>query len=301
MGKTILYLVGAGYSGSTLLNRLIGCHPDVISVGEIHHFKKAWLDGQCGCGLLVRNCRFWKDVYKAFCQRFSVSTDFIYSSKCLLYHVPHRKFDTSIHFWKNWPKEQFILQNYLLYEAVFEKTRKSVIVDSSKSAHRAALVAEIGRKFHINVRFIHIIRSAKAVCYSHLRKKRIKREKHVFKPMLIWYLDNRKAEALVKNEWVHKENILHLTYEDLVEKPIVILNYIFSWIGLKQQPDILNDFGECVHHDIGGNPMRFDPEKNKKIVPDDEWMEGLSNLNKLIINAFIGRYENKLRSKCIKV
>src|SRR5258706_786037 len=60
----VLFIGGMGRSGSTLLDRMLGSAPGVVSVGEL---RKFWRRGVvtnelCGCGQPIRECPFWRDV-----------------------------------------------------------------------------------------------------------------------------------------------------------------------------------------------------------------------------------------------
>ena len=64
MNPTVLYLGGAGRSGSTLLERMLGQLPDAVAVGEIVHLVRRGLldDEDCGCGCPFSVCPFWTKV-----------------------------------------------------------------------------------------------------------------------------------------------------------------------------------------------------------------------------------------------
>lgn len=56
----ILYLMGAGRSGTTLLSRLLDLEDDHRAIGEIKYLgsKKTWAL-PCGCGLIHTDCSVW--------------------------------------------------------------------------------------------------------------------------------------------------------------------------------------------------------------------------------------------------
>ncbi len=62
MDKTVVFIGGTAYSGSTLLNLVIANDPQGFSCGEVHAFVHPYLDyhwrPNCGCGDL--DCRFWQ-------------------------------------------------------------------------------------------------------------------------------------------------------------------------------------------------------------------------------------------------
>jgi len=54
----ILYIVGAGRSGSTILDIALGNSPEICSSGELVRLpERGWLDDQyCACGERVKRC-----------------------------------------------------------------------------------------------------------------------------------------------------------------------------------------------------------------------------------------------------
>src|SRR5207302_427627 len=61
---TVLFIGGAGRSGSTLLDRLLGRRPGFVSAGEVVHLWRRGLseDQLCGCGERFSDCPFWQKV-----------------------------------------------------------------------------------------------------------------------------------------------------------------------------------------------------------------------------------------------
>lgn len=57
-----LFIIGLGHSGSTLLGRMLGCHPDAVFVGELLRLEQALGRSQarCSCGDLVAECPVWQ-------------------------------------------------------------------------------------------------------------------------------------------------------------------------------------------------------------------------------------------------
>ena len=60
----LLYIIGDGRSGSTLLNIALGNHPDAVAAGELCNVQRyLWRqDNWCSCGTPVHECSFWGAV-----------------------------------------------------------------------------------------------------------------------------------------------------------------------------------------------------------------------------------------------
>ncbi len=67
----VIYIMGWGRSGSTILSSILGQMDGFLQVGEI---RTIWSDGFdqnriCGCGKPFLECDFWTRVFKDFSRR----------------------------------------------------------------------------------------------------------------------------------------------------------------------------------------------------------------------------------------
>jgi len=60
----VLYVMGAGRSGTTLLGRVIGAHDGYVNVGELRFlWQRGILEARsCGCGRPIPSCYLWSQV-----------------------------------------------------------------------------------------------------------------------------------------------------------------------------------------------------------------------------------------------
>lgn len=72
----VIYIIGAGRSGSTLLDTVLASHPDVVGVGELVNLHSAgWTSNEvCACGKLGTECDFWTRVRTAWQRRVPEAT-----------------------------------------------------------------------------------------------------------------------------------------------------------------------------------------------------------------------------------
>lgn len=62
----IIYIAGAGRSGSTLLSLLLSQHPDVTNLGQIRDvFFAAKRGARCSCGARLTDCDFWGGIVRS--------------------------------------------------------------------------------------------------------------------------------------------------------------------------------------------------------------------------------------------
>ena len=61
----ILYIAGYGRSGSTLLDIVLGNHPENVGVGEVSFLLNDWANRsrRCSCGVPYQECEFWKNLF----------------------------------------------------------------------------------------------------------------------------------------------------------------------------------------------------------------------------------------------
>ncbi len=67
----ILFVLGLGRSGSTLLGSLLGSHPDVVNTGELLRLEEAVAapDSKCACGLPLADCADWWRLFEGIPQK----------------------------------------------------------------------------------------------------------------------------------------------------------------------------------------------------------------------------------------
>lgn len=76
-----LFILGLGHSGSTLLGRMLGSHPDAVYMGELLRLEKALKNPAdlCSCGVRVAECPVWQrrlallpETVKTDCQHWDL-------------------------------------------------------------------------------------------------------------------------------------------------------------------------------------------------------------------------------------
>jgi hypothetical protein len=69
----ILYLMGAGHVGSTVIDVVIGAHPRIESLGEAWKLPSAWAEPAservCACGAAIHACAFWQEARRLWAER----------------------------------------------------------------------------------------------------------------------------------------------------------------------------------------------------------------------------------------
>src|SRR4051812_29017973 len=170
----LVYIGGAGRSGSTFLESLLSSNPDCVCVGEVRWIWERGLKENhlCSCGEPFRECSFWTAVLN---QAFGGSS--VLDAQRLI--EDQRSLDRiryilplvfprfrSAAFTERLRNHADILAR--LYSAILKVSGKQVVVDSSKDPTYGYLLAASPR---ISLSVLHLVRDSRAVAFSWSRKK----------------------------------------------------------------------------------------------------------------------------------
>lgn len=278
----LVYVVGSGYSGSTLLAFLADAHPRIASVGEATGPVRRDDPGAypCSCGRPLAACPFWADVGAAMRRRghefgpgrwelaFQVG-----ASRALrqlaIQSLRHNRLDAlrdaAVLRVPGWGARLRALarRNAAFVESVLEASGKEVLVDATKDPARGRLLL---RTPGLDVRIVHLVRDAPGqVCSALGREKAslagaIRRWKRMV------------GHAARLQALVPAGRFLEMRYEDLCRAPDTEMARLARFAGLAPAP-LPPDFRAGDHHIIG-NRMRMGA--TGAIALDERWRERLT-------------------------
>ena len=282
----VVYVMGCGRSGSTMLDTLLGNHPSIESVGEACHVPlRAWMsNGYCACGTRSEVCEFWVDVHERWRQR--VGADPVEEYATMIHELESRRvWLPALAREARRPESRF--RQYLrmtgaLMEAIREVSGKPVIVDSSKRPARALALSMIPQ---VDLRVVHLIRDCRGVAWSGKKRFVVDEKggvsrndpgKEVWKMSMIWGISN------VLSSWVRRKlpssHSIQVRYEDYVTNPEDALTRIGRLIDLDMSPVVQAVAAQQpmqIGHTIAGNRLRM--SQGIHLRPDTEWISKLSN------------------------
>lgn len=292
MSLKILYIAGAGRSGSLLLNNILGTVENFFSCGEIYNLYRTPLAQRyCSCGRILSKCEVWQSILEQATQGDPVNWQrwmlrsrnrFARTRYFPLWLVPqtrHRLLRLSA---------EYLKQLEQLYMSIARVTQARVIVDASKVATYLALL------FHLpslEVRAIHLTRDARAVAYSWHRKKRVDTPGGVIETptasLLLgtwrWAAHNLAVETCLLR--LHIPHI-RLQYEELIRAPKESISAILRFIGEEVDLARIRTYDRIVEvktqHNVGGNPARFQAGQ-VSLQLDDEWREKMPLAHRTIV------------------
>lgn len=268
----VLYIVGVGRSGSTILDTLLGNHPDIESVGEFINISRSGWEGNefCSCRNRASDCGFWEEVKSLWMSQGEVSD-------VREYRELQNKYEFRLYKPSQVEKaalanpdefKRFLLLTELLFQCVGQVSGKSVLVDSSKSRSRAYILSKLKS---LDVSYVHLIRDARDIIQSLRKPHDAAPEKGVqtnlasmpgWRTSMSWVLAN-----LQVHHFVYKfagDRTCRVRYEDLLVNPEQALQLIQSVCGVDLTSVIaaaLNETPLDVGHTIAGNRLRM-----KKVV-----------------------------------
>ena len=284
----VIYIIGAGRSGSTLLDTVLASHPDVVGVGELVNLHSAgWTSNEvCACGKLGTECDFWTRVREGWQRRVPEATveGYVALQKRVelfsglglmqMARMLRQRISPTVEF------QTYLRQTEALYQSIAEASGKSIIVDSSKHPIRGALLAHLRG---IDLRLVHLVRDARAVVWS--RKKALEADQKsgvqfAIKPRSAWYSVAFWAFINVLAAITclfRRRQSLRMRYEDFVAEPQAQLERLGRVCGLDYSATaqaLLTGQPLKVEHPIAGNRMRM--KGSVTLKPDWEWRDRLS-------------------------
>jgi hypothetical protein len=290
----VLYVVGLGRSGSTILSNSLGQIPGFFSGGELNFiWRHNVIENRlCGCGRPFRECPVWTKVMdEAFGGMDGVDPREmmrLQNSGTRTRHIPSMLTERGRRSLAE-RLEKLLISYGRLYEAIGTATGSRVVVDSSKEpAHGFAMGMVPGVDFYV----LHLIRDPRAAAYSWSKKKpqpdTDTREHMVrFSPTkssALWDSWNASAEALWRRT---PERYLRLRYEDFVSGPRKSFERILHLVGEPDAEPPLVGEREVklgVSHTVSGNPNRFETGA-VELRTDREWISRMNARDKALVTA----------------
>jgi len=228
----IVYIAGAGHSGSTLLDVVLGNHPAIVSVGELSYVFHDWErpTRRCSCGRRHQECTLWsglrlEEPWDAL-ERLTRTVERIGRLPQLMAGRVPRDL-----------RQRYRAAQRGVFDYVEAQTGRSIVVDSSKTfagtAGRPLALAEVGG---MDVRVIHLVRNGPDTMSSYLHPQRRRAHGHKrngpwlgLQTVLGWVGANvvaaRVSRALGRNRY------LRVHYEQFMQDPRRVLEAIGRFGG----------------------------------------------------------------------
>jgi hypothetical protein len=287
-------IVGAGRSGSTLLDTVLGAVDGWFSTGELRDlWQRGLVEGRrCGCGSKIIDCEVWGRVLDEPSGRGDRLLDRPVEQVLTWQRRYGRTRHTRRLLGPGTPEPDvaaYLATMDLLYTRIHEVTGAKVVVDSSKRPSDAALASRLPS---VDARAVHLVRDPRAVTFSWSRTKpeldadapAPMPNRGVLLSIRVWNELNLVAELVHRR--LGADRMTRVRYEDLVADPRRVVAEVLSLVpGPSQNPvgaDATIDLG--TNHTVGGNPRRFQRGPTR-IAADDEWRTTLAPIDRALCSA----------------
>lgn len=243
----LVYILGSGRCGSTILDAAIGTSPDAVSTGELDYFSRAVGAAKsgvhdstlaaCSCGVSVVECPLWSavwpdfvdgkdleaiDAYRARFERVLISLPFALASRLI----------RASSFMSHLANVQRLL------EIISARSGATTIVDSSKNPTRGWIYTLLpADKF--DVRFVHIVRDGRSVVKASLDHHRPDSITSAAPPgsqlaaavysSAYWSYMNLHGTFLGA---INRERYIRISYEELLRNPRQVLSAVGNVTGI---------------------------------------------------------------------
>ena len=296
----LVYIVGSGHCGSTLLDLLISSSSEVFSTGEISFYNiykkniiynKSNPNYLCTCKKAFNDCPFWQKINQSADFKIKKQYSWLENLKISLFILFPFLFNI-LKKRKKYFEKKYIDQSYELLLTIKKAARQSkqkaniqYILDASKDPRRLFYLLNDDR---IKVFPIFLVRDSRAVGYSYQKKERLKiglKRKNFYITILFrWLMVNIFAEKLLQQ--VPDNQSIRLNYKQLCEQPKDTIQKLNKWLKINiSTSDYIQEIAETNYHNIDGNDLRF--KAIKAIKFNESWKKQLSPLQKKIAGLFL--------------
>lgn len=276
----LIYVGGYGRSGTTLLDAMLGNHPEILGVGQLANlFRDACNRANCVCGVALPECPLWGRVL----DRVFRECPWLDCSKAAA-------LTARVESLKKWggDRDAYIRLWQATFEAIIAASGKSVIVDSSKiSAAVWYRLPLLTRGLGIPVKIVHLVRDPRAVMWSVSRGPAIatqaggKRAEYaaMARTSLLWTIANAYMERLRRRN--PAQRVLRVRYEDYVCRPDDSMKELGCFLDVSLQgllDRVHRGDAFSAGHAVAGNVRRNIGPMTVKF--DDEWQREMPRLGR---------------------
>ena len=277
----VIYILGAGRSGSTLLSMLLGNQPGLFNAGEIRYLLYENMrarDLPCSCGLRVEDCPFWGDVASNLQgSLINTVTETLRSRNAIRLFTKTGK--NTIRTLSNELQE--------VYDVIASKAGTHVIIDTSKHPLYAYCLKHAPG---IELYIVHLVRDPRGMVSSWSRRKGYLETKPALRVAMTWNLLNGLGEMLFRNYPLY----IRLRYEDFGREPLESLNEIVKFCGLNiDLQNVLHGDGYFhltkVQHILAGNPEKYSVGSVIRIRERAWNLPGLVSISTKLLTYILGK------------
>jgi hypothetical protein len=274
---TVIYIMGAGRSGTTILTTLLGGSSLIFSTADlmqVYDYKSQ--DKTCGNGVKFSKSEFWKSVFKCFPVEYNNNASNIAKRN---HKIEHHKaaLSTILGIYNRNVVTPYLEEQAKLFFAISKVSDKNIIVDSSKYPVRGLLFNMLNE--NIDVKYIYNIRDVRGVVNSF--SKKVQTPRNALSTIYYYFVINVITQVIF---WMlPNKNKIKVRYEDLMVNHHDVFASLSELLNIPFR-DVIDKLDNNESFDIGpvieGNRM----VKNRKVKLkyDNCWQFNLSRFKQII-------------------
>ena len=213
MTKKLIYIVGAGRSGTTLLDIMLGNSQSAVSLGEINRFyKRNGLPPKREVS--SKTFQFWSKIKSNLTS--NNPTDFNSLNKLFRKNEYHSAFFKSL-FKINSNTYKACLKQ--MYVAIKENTDQDILIESSKYPARALNLSNYINTNHIEISYIYLKKDPVSVVSSFQKENLEQPKKSFLEANLYYFIVNLLCMVTIKVLSFRGHKTATIKYDDLILTP----------------------------------------------------------------------------------
>ncbi len=285
----VIAIAGAGRSGSTILDNVLGGIPGAFSAGELRYLWQRGLIEQrlCGCSRPLPECELWPRILaRAFPEGIEAADMVALSHYVRTRFTPAARI-RALRAWYDTKLGPLVMVLDELYPAIAAETGARFIVDSSKLPTYTYLLSRVPS---IDLRIVHLIRDPRAVAHSWGRRKeqldtaeaRAMTQTGPARAALDWVVWNTTIRSLFAGE---PGRYLQLRYEDLIMDPESSVRRVLLMADEENAPTPHlqgNRVELAANHTVSGNPGRFQTG-TIELALDEAWRRDMPSAKRKLV------------------
>lgn len=243
MTKTkVVYLGGAGRSGTTFVSLLLAHNDDCFDLGQIRDLPDGIEKKHiCSCGKPLVTCNFWGQAAARLVERFGIHALDRFKAGLDVFSRAAERVDD----WSSraaledlaQTQAEFITLAAGLYRICHDLSGGKALIDSSKTP---ALALALILSDEVDLYMLNLVRDPRAVCasWSKLTTNLEKLEGH----QRAW---NRRVMRMAQVERLIPKEFFRIRYEDFSTAPLPMVQKIQAWAGLQENTDFFESPNEA--------------------------------------------------------
>lgn len=225
MKKKVIYIVGTGRSGTTVIDIVLGNNDDIFSCGELVRYSELRAEPH-GFPPDSENYIFWKNIEKKLFDRLPSSHDELFQmSRKLEFHT---SFFFNL-FKLTSQKNKHLYRDYIntFFDILFESIGQNIVVDSSKYAGRGLGLL---RFLKHDLFIIYVVRDPVRVIKAFAKIDLEQMPKNYWVANIYYFLIN--FICRIVTSMANKSRVYTLKYETFLSNPAKELENIQEAFGI---------------------------------------------------------------------